>query len=90
MSAKKVYYIIKLTTTWKVSNMKAYRVCWHSWVEDGSILEGRSLVYADSPEEAAEQVVWKKTKEYRLKPEWMRIESVTEIPSLHTEQKAAL
>lgn len=70
-------------------NMKAYRVCWHSWVEDGSILEGRSLVYADSPEEAAEQVVWKKTKEYRLKPEWMRIESVTEIPSLQTE-KAAL
>ncbi|MCZ0756808.1 hypothetical protein [Anoxybacillus sp. J5B_2022] len=69
----------------KVNTMKAYRVCWHSWVEDGSVLEGRSLVYADSPEEAAGQVVLKKTKEYRLKPEWIRIESVVEIPSLQTD-----
>jgi len=42
-------------------------------------------VYADSPEEAAGQVVLKKTKEYRLKPEWIRIESVVEIPSLQTD-----
>lgn len=72
--------------------MKAYRVCWHSFVEDGSVLEGRSLVYADSPEQAVEQVVFKKSKEYRLKPEWVRIESVMELPNLQTgeQNEAAL
>ncbi|MBB3907898.1 MULTISPECIES: hypothetical protein [Anoxybacillus] len=69
-----------------MNKMKTYRVCWNSFVEDGSVLQGRSLVYAHSPEEAIKQVITKKMKEYRLRPEWMRIESVLELQDLHESE----
>jgi hypothetical protein len=65
--------------------MKAYRIAWHAVIEDGSILEGRSLIYADSEEKAVENLIIQKAKEYRLKHEWVRIEKIMELPNLQTE-----
>jgi hypothetical protein len=65
--------------------MKAYRIAWHAVIEDGSILEGRSLIYADSEEKAVENLIIQKAKEYRLKHEWMHIEKIMELPNLQTE-----
>ena len=62
--------------------MRAYRISWHAIIEDGSILEGRSLIYADSKERAIEKLVMQKAREYRLKHEWMHIETIIELPNL--------
>jgi hypothetical protein len=66
--------------------MRAYRICWYAVVEDGSVLDGRSLIYADSSEKAIEQLVVQKAKEYRLKPEWIQIQTVAELPNLQTDE----
>jgi hypothetical protein len=66
--------------------MRAYRICWYAVVEDGSVLDGRSLIYADSSEKAIEQLVVQKAKEYRLKPEWIQVQTVTELPNLQTDE----
>jgi len=62
--------------------MKAYRVIWHAVVEDGSVLQGRSLIYAESKEEAAEKLVSEKSREYRLKPYWVQIRNIIEFSGL--------
>jgi ribosomal protein L20A (L18A) len=66
--------------------MKAFRISWHAVIEDGSVLDGRSLIYADSEEKAVENLIIQKAKEYRIKHEWIRIETVAEIPNLETDE----
>jgi len=65
-------------------NMKAYRVTWHAVIENGSVLQGRSLIYAESKEEAVEKLVSEKSKEYRLKPYWVQIRDIIEFSGLET------
>jgi len=64
--------------------MKAYRVTWHAVIENGSVLQGRSLIYAESKEEAVEKLVSEKSKEYRLKPYWVQIRDIIEFSGLET------
>lgn len=59
--------------------MKQYRISWYAVVEDESVLEGRSLISADTQEEAIAELVAAKSHEYRLKPNIIRIQSVYEI-----------
>ncbi|MBA2876502.1 hypothetical protein [Thermaerobacillus caldiproteolyticus] len=66
--------------------MRAYRIEWSAIIEDRTVLDGRSLVYADSPEQAIDQLIVQKTKEYRLKSEWLRIQTVMELPYLQTDE----
>lgn len=60
---------------------KTFRIAWYSVVEDDSVLEGRSLITALTQEEAIEQLLAKKTQEYRLKPHMVQIRSIFEVPS---------
>jgi hypothetical protein len=53
-----------------------YRIVWHAAVEDGSILTGRSLLHAQSEEEAIQKLVSQKAQEYRIKPQWVQVESI--------------
>jgi hypothetical protein len=66
--------------------MKAFRISWHAVIEDGSVLEGRSLIYADCEEKAIETLIMQKAKEYRLKHEWVRVEKIIELPHLQTDE----
>ncbi|MEK4149409.1 hypothetical protein NST02_20410 [Robertmurraya sp. FSL W8-0741] len=59
--------------------MKSYRITWFAVVEEGSVLEGRSLVTADSQEKAIADLVAKKSVEYRLKPYMINIQSIIEM-----------
>ncbi|WP_077211005.1 hypothetical protein [Bacillus dakarensis] len=59
--------------------MKSYRISWYAIVEDGSVLEGRSLVKGENQEQAVEEFFQKKLQEYRLKPNMMTIQSITEL-----------
>ncbi|MDF1508103.1 hypothetical protein PZE06_07885 [Robertmurraya sp. DFI.2.37] len=59
--------------------MKSYRITWFAVVEEGSVLEGRSLVTADSQEKAIADLVAKKSAEYRLKPYMINIQSIIEM-----------
>ncbi|RFU68146.1 hypothetical protein D0469_12830 [Peribacillus saganii] len=58
---------------------KSYRISWNAQVEDESVLEGRSLVLGESPEDAARKLVESKSQEYRVKPRLIYIESIMEI-----------
>lgn len=58
--------------------LKTFRISWHAVVEDESVLEGRSLVDSKSEEEAIFQLRKTKSREYRLKQEWIQIESIYE------------
>lgn len=63
---------------WGHENMKTFRIAWHAIVEDGSVLEGRSLVQAETESEAINDLVTKKSQEYRLKPQMISIQSILE------------
>jgi hypothetical protein len=56
--------------------MKTFRITWFAVVEDGSVLEGRSLVKAETESQAIEELVAKKSQEYRLKPHMISIQSI--------------
>ncbi|WP_163100653.1 hypothetical protein [Peribacillus alkalitolerans] len=53
-----------------------YRIVWYATVEDGSTLTGRSLLHAKNEEEAIQKLVSQKAQEYRVKPQWVQVESV--------------
>lgn len=61
--------------------MKTFRITWYSVVEENSILEGRSLITAETDKEAIEQLLAKKSQEYRLKPYMVNIQSIFEVPN---------
>lgn len=56
--------------------MAQYRISWYGEVEDGSVLEGRSLVRAENVEEAVKELIIKKCQEFRLQPQNIFIQSV--------------
>lgn len=56
--------------------MNAYKISWFAVVEDDSVLEGRSLITAESQEKAIEELYTQKTMEYRLKPHMITIQSI--------------
>lgn len=60
---------------------KTFRIAWYSVVEDDSLLEGRSLITAATQEEAIEQLLAKKSQEYRLKPYMVQIRTIIEVTS---------
>lgn len=59
--------------------MKEFRISWYAELEDGSVLEGRSLISAEGEREAVEELFSKKLHEYRLKPSMLKIQSLVEI-----------
>lgn len=60
--------------------MKEYRISWYAVIEDGSVLEGRSLVSAETEEEAIAELIKKKSQEYRVRPHTIRIRTILEFP----------
>lgn len=69
--------------------MKTYRISWYAVVEDDSVLDGRSLIHAQTQEEAIEKLVIKKSHEYRLKPNKVQIQSIWEIPSGESNESSS-
>lgn len=65
--------------------MKNFRISWYAVVEDNSVIEGRSLISAESEEKAIKELFSKKTQEYRLKPYMMKIQSIFELSNMHNE-----
>lgn len=59
--------------------MKTFRISWYAVVEDDSVLEGRSLISAETQEEAITELISKKTNEYRLKQYMVKIQSILEV-----------
>ncbi|TKC16055.1 hypothetical protein [Robertmurraya kyonggiensis] len=59
--------------------MKIFRITWYAVVEDDSVLEGRSLISAETQENAISELISKKANEYRLKPYMVKIQSIFEI-----------
>lgn len=62
--------------------MKAFRISWISFLEDGTALDGRSLVYADNEQEALQKFYKEKSAEYTIQPHKLKIVSFTEMPHL--------
>lgn len=62
-----------------VVRVKTFRITWYAVVEDGSVLEGRSLISAETQEDAINELISKKANEYRLKPYMVRIQSIFEL-----------
>ena len=58
---------------------KSFRIAWHAVVDEHSILEGRSLVNAESNQAAASKLVYEKSTEYRLRQQWVMIDSLVEL-----------
>lgn len=69
----------KVMSNWGESMEKTFRIAWYSVVEDESVLEGRSLITAPTQEKAIEQLLAKKSQEYRLKPYMVQIRSIFEV-----------
>lgn len=59
--------------------MKEYRIAWIADLGDGSVLEGRSLVQAESEKEAVDSLIFEKAREYHLRPSMVKIRSVIEL-----------
>ncbi|WP_449621574.1 hypothetical protein [Robertmurraya sp. Marseille-Q9965] len=59
--------------------MKNFRITWYAVVEDDSVLEGRSLISAETQEDAIDELISKKANEYRLKPYMIKIQSILEM-----------
>ncbi|UII56633.1 hypothetical protein LS684_03870 [Cytobacillus spongiae] len=59
--------------------MKNFRLSWYAVLEDESVLEGRSLVRAETQEKAIEELFVKKAYEYRLKPSSIKIGHILEM-----------
>ncbi|MGE7604466.1 hypothetical protein ACQKL5_18625 [Peribacillus sp. NPDC097675] len=58
---------------------KSFRIAWHAVIDEESILEGRSLVQADSDQAAASKLIYEKSTEYRLRQQWVMIDSLIEL-----------
>lgn len=58
---------------------KSFRISWHALIEEDSILEGRSLVKAESDQAAAHKLIYEKATEYRLRQQWVMIDSLIEL-----------
>lgn len=58
---------------------KSFRIAWHAVVDEDSILEGRSLINADSDHAAASKLIYEKSTEYRLRQQWIMIDSLIEL-----------
>ncbi|WP_108670527.1 hypothetical protein [Peribacillus acanthi] len=56
-----------------------YRIVWYATVEDGSTLTGRSLLQAKTEKEAIQKLISQKAQEYRIKPQWVQVESISPI-----------
>lgn len=67
--------------------MKAFRISWNALIEDESLLEGRSLVYAENQEKALEELYSHKAHEYRIKSHMIRIVSIYEVTNLSKEEE---
>lgn len=58
---------------------KEFKISWHVFLDETNILEGRSLVEADTDSEAAQILIVEKTSEYRLRPNSVQIDALVEI-----------
>ena len=58
---------------------RSYRIAWHIMLSENSILEGRSLVEAESDTEAANKLIYQKASEYTLRQQWIQIDSLIEL-----------
>lgn len=60
--------------------MKEFRISWYAVIEDGSVLEGRSLITAETQEEAIADLIKQKSQEYRVRPHSIKIRTIFEFP----------
>lgn len=67
--------------------MKAFRISWLSFLEDDTALDGRSLVYAESDQEALHKFLLEKSNEYKIHPNEIQIVSFTELHQLSVNEK---
>jgi hypothetical protein len=58
---------------------KTFRITWHAFVEEDNIFEGRSLIKAENEADAAQRLVIEKAREYKMKPQWIQIDSLIQL-----------
>ncbi|WP_409304389.1 hypothetical protein [Peribacillus sp. SCS-155] len=58
---------------------KTFRITWHAFLEENNLFEGRSLVKAESEQDAARRLVMEKAREFHIKPHWIQIDTLFEI-----------
>lgn len=68
--------------------MKAFRISWLSFLEDDTALDGRSLVYAKSEQEALQKFLSQKSVEYNIHQNNIQIVSIIELPQLSVSEKS--
>lgn len=67
--------------------MKAYRISWVSFIENNEALEGRSLVYADSEQEAVYKLQKEKSVLFNVQMHQVEIVSVIQLTYLDKSSK---
>ena len=58
---------------------KSFRIAWHVILDEDSIIEGRSLVEAESDMAAANKLIYQKSTEYTIRQQWVQIDSLVEL-----------
>lgn len=58
---------------------KSFKIGWHAILAEGNIIEGRSIVEAETDQEAANKLIAEKSSEYRLKSSWIVVDALVEL-----------
>lgn len=59
--------------------MKSYKIIWHAYVDEETVIEGRSMVKAETEIEAARKLIVEKAHEYQLRQRLVIVDSIIEI-----------
>ena len=58
---------------------KVFKISWHAIVDEDTLLEGRSIIEAETEFEAANKLIVEKASEYRLKQSRIMVDNLVEL-----------